>query len=212
MIPAMDVQQRQAIEAVSLLIRNEVNVKKLEFMTEDAGILVKRIKPDFKKLGPKCGKAMKEVANQLTSLDQIAIAAFEKEGFVELDAQGNRIRVEMTDVEIYSEDIPGWLVANEGRLTVALDVTVTDALRLEGLARELVNRIQNIRKQNGYDITDKIRVQLSGAAILQEVVAEWKSYMCTQTLAQDIQLVENLDDRNLIDVDGMNLYVQVEKI
>lgn len=212
MIPAMDVQQRQAIEAVSLLIRNEVNVKKLEFMTEDAGILVKRIKPDFKKLGPKCGKAMKEVANQLTSLDQVAIAAFEKEGFVELDAQGNRIRVEMTDVEIYSEDIPGWLVANEGRLTVALDVTVTDALRLEGLARELVNRIQNIRKQNGYDITDKIRVQLSGAAILQEVVAEWKSYMCTQTLAQDIQLVENLDDRNLIDVDGMNLYVQVEKI
>ena len=212
MIPAMDVQQRQAIEAVSLLIRNEVNVKKLEFMAEDAGILVKRIKPDFKKLGPKCGKAMKEVANQLTSLDQIAIAAFEKEGFVELDAQGNRIRVEMTDVEIYSEDIPGWLVANEGRLTVALDVTVTDALRLEGLARELVNRIQNIRKQNGYDITDKIRVQLSGAAILQEVVAEWKSYMCTQTLAQDIQLVENLDDRNLIDVDGMNLYVQVEKI
>lgn len=212
MIPAMDVQQRQAIEAVSLLIRNEVNVKKLEFMTEDAGILVKRIKPDFKKLGPKCGKAMKEVANQLTSLDQIAIAAFEKEGFVELDAQGNRIRVEMTDVEIYSEDIPGWLVANEGRLTVALDVTVTDALRLEGLARELVNRIQNIRKQNGYDITDKIRVQLSGAAILQEVVAEWKSYMCTQTLAQDFQLVENLDDRNRIDVDGMNLYVQVEKI
>lgn len=212
MIPAMDVQQRQAIEAVSLLIRNEVNVKKLEFMAEDAGILVKRIKPDFKKLGPKCGKAMKEVANQLTSLDQIAIAAFEKEGFVELDAQGNRIRVEMTDVEIYSEDIPGWLVANEGRLTVALDVTVTDALRLEGLARELVNRIQNIRKQNGYDITDKIRVQLSGAAILQEVVAEWKSYMCTQTLAQDFQLVENLDDRNLIDVDGMNLYVQVEKI
>lgn len=212
MIPAMDVQQRQAIEAVSLLIRNEVNVKNLEFMTEDAGILVKRIKPDFKKLGPKCGKAMKEVANQLTSLDQIAIAAFEKDGFVELDAQGNRIRVEMTDVEIYSEDIPGWLVANEGRLTVALDVTVTDALRLEGLARELVNRIQNIRKQNGYDITDKIRVQLSGAAILQEVVAEWKSYMCTQTLAQDIQLVENLDDRNLIDVDGMNLYVQVEKI
>ena len=212
MIPAMDVQQRQAIEAVSLLIRNEVNVKKLEFMAEDAGILVKRIKPDFKKLGPKCGKAMKEVANQLTSLDQIAIAAFEKEGFVELDAQGNRIRVEMTDVEIYSEDIPGWLVANEGRLTVALDVTVTDALRLEGLARELVNRIQNIRKQNGYDITDKIRVQLSGAAILQEVVAEWKSYMCTQTLAQDIQLVENLDDRNLIDVDCMNMYVQVEKI
>lgn len=212
MIPAMDVQQRQAIEAVSLLVRNEVNVKNLEFMTEDAGILVKRIKPDFKKLGPKCGKAMKEVANQLTSLDQVAIAAFEKEGFVELDAQGNRIRVEMTDVEIYSEDIPGWLVANEGRLTVALDVTVTDALRLEGLARELVNRIQNIRKQNGYDITDKIRVQLSGAAILQEVVAEWKSYMCTQTLAQDIQLVENLDDRNRIDVDGMNLYVQVEKI
>lgn len=212
MIPAMDVQQRQAIEAVSLLIRNEVNVKKLEFMTEDAGILVKRIKPDFKKLGPKCGKAMKEVANQLTSLDQIAIAAFEKDGFVELNAQGNRIRVELTDVEIYSEDIPGWLVANEGRLTVALDVTVTDALRLEGLARELVNRIQNIRKQNGYDITDKIRVQLSGAAILQEVIAEWKSYMCTQTLAQDIQLVENLDDRNLIDVDGMNLYVQVEKI
>ncbi|MDD3166531.1 MAG: isoleucine--tRNA ligase [Bacteroidales bacterium] len=212
MIPAMDVQQRQAIEAVSLLVRNEVNVKNLEFMTEDAGILVKRIKPDFKKLGPKCGKAMKEVANQLTSLDQVAIATFEKEGFVELDAQGNRIRVEMTDVEIYSEDIPGWLVANEGRLTVALDVTVTDALRLEGLARELVNRIQNIRKQNGYDITDKIRVQLSGAAILQEVVAEWKSYMCTQTLAQDIQLVENLDDRNLIDVDGMNLYVQVEKI
>ena len=160
MVPVMDAHQQESIEAVKNLILNEVNVKELKFVDNAAGILVKRIKPDFKKLGPRYGKIMKSLAAAIQSMSQEDILAFEAAGTFTLKVEGQDATVERTDVEIISEDIPGWLVANEGRLTVALDITVTESLRKEGLARELVNRIQNLRKSNGYDITDKINVTI----------------------------------------------------
>jgi isoleucyl-tRNA synthetase len=212
MVPTVDDEQRAYIEAVSGLILGEVNVKELRFVDNTAGILVKRIKPDFKKLGPKCGKQMKQVAALLTSIDQASIQRFELEGFLDIDVEGSAIRVETTDVEILSEDIPGWLVANEGRLTVALDVTVTDELREEGLARELVNRIQNIRKSSDFDITDKIRIVLGPNDEIATMLKTWKAYVMTQTLAVDIQQTTIFEAATRIDMDGFELDVLVQKV
>ncbi|MGN0309765.1 MAG: isoleucine--tRNA ligase, partial [Bacteroides sp.] len=155
MIPVVDEAQRAHIEAVKNLIMSEVNVKELQFVEGESGVLVKKVKCDFKKMGPKYGKQMKAVAAAVTALPQEAIAALEREGSYLLQLDGAEVKVEATDVEIFSEDIPGWLVANEGKLTVALEVTITEELRREGVARELVNRIQNIRKSSGLEITDK---------------------------------------------------------
>jgi len=212
MVPTVDAEQRAYIEAVSGLILGEVNVKELRFVDNTAGILVKRIKPDFKKLGPKCGKQMKQVAALLTTIDQASIQRFELESYLDVNVDGSIIRVETTDVEILSEDIPGWLVANEGRLTVALDVTVTDVLREEGLARELVNRIQNIRKSNGYDITDKIRIVLGPNDEIASMLVVWNAYVMSQTLATDIKQTVFSATGTRIDMDGFELDVLVEKV
>ena len=158
MIPVVDEEQRAHIEAVKTLIMNEVNVKEIKFVDGAAGVLVKKVKCDFKKLGPKFGKQMKAVAAAVAEMSQEAIAELEKNGSYTFVLDGAEAVVEAADVEIFSEDIPGWLVANEGRLTVALEVTVTEELRREGVARELVNRIQNIRKSSGFEITDKINI------------------------------------------------------
>ena len=160
MVPVMDAHQKESIEAVKALILNEVNVKEMKFVDNTAGILVKKIKPDFKKLGPRYGKIMKSLADDIQGMAQEDINAFEKAGSFTLSVEGQDAVLERADVEIISEDIPGWLVANDGRLTVALDITVTDELRKEGLARELVNRIQNLRKSSGLAITDKIAVTI----------------------------------------------------
>lgn len=161
MIPVVDEAQKQHIEAVKDLIMNEVNVKEIKFVDGAAGVLVKKVKCDFKKLGPKFGKQMKAVAVAVAGMSQEAIAELEKNGSYTFQLDGADAVVEAADVEIFSEDIPGWLVANEGKLTVALEVTVTDELKREGIARELVNRIQNIRKSSGFEITDKIAIVLS---------------------------------------------------
>ena len=186
-------QDGDAIASVSDLVKGEVNVKEIKVISGADGILVKKIKPDFKKLGPKCGKAMKQVAAMLTSLTQEQIAAFEEKGSVEFDMDGSSIEISTSEVEIYSEDIPGWLVANEGRLTVALDITVTEDLRREGIARELVNRIQNIRKSSGFDITDKIHVQLTRNEETDPAVEEYEDYIAKQVLAESITLCDALD-------------------
>ena len=161
MIPVVDEAQKQHIEAVKDLIMNEVNVKEIKFVDGAAGVLVKKVKCDFKKLGPKFGKQMKAVAAAVAGMSQEAIAELEKNGSYTFQLDGTDAVVEAADVEIFSEDIPGWLVANEGKLTVALEVTVTDELKREGIARELENRIQNIRKSSGFEITDKIAIVLS---------------------------------------------------
>ena len=174
MIPVVDEEQRAHIEAVKALIMSEVNVKDIKFVDGAAGVLVKKVKCDFKKMGPKFGKQMKAVAAAVAEMSQDAIAELEKNGSYTLQLNGTDVLVEATDVEIFSEDIPGWLVANEGKLTVALDVTVTEELRREGIARELVNRIQNIRKSSGLEITDKIKITLSKNQQTDDAVNEYK--------------------------------------
>lgn len=212
MIPVLDEAQKQDIEAVADLIMSEVNVKGINYVGGDAGILVKRIKPDFKKLGPKFGKNMKAAAQALTSLEQSQIAQFEKDGKIALTLNGEEAVVELADVEVISEDIPGWLVANEGNITVALDITITDDLRKEGIARELVNRIQNVRKSKDFNITDRIVVKITPDEHVNDAVAQFKDYIAKQVLAVAIELapVEGTDVIAL-DMDDYELKITVDK-
>ena len=211
MIPVVDEEQRVHIEAVKALIMNEVNVKEIKFVDGAAGVLVKRVKCDFKKLGPKFGKQMKAVAAAVAEMSQEAIAELEKNGCYTFHLDGAEAVVEASDVEIFSEDIPGWLVANEGRLTVALEVTVTEELRREGVARELVNRIQNIRKSSGFEITDKINVTLSKNTQTDDAVNEYKDYICNQVLATSLTLADEVKDGAELNFDDFSLFVKVEK-
>ena len=212
MIPVLDEAQKQDIEAVADLIMSEVNVKGINYVGGDAGILVKRIKPDFKKLGPKYGKNMKAAAQALTSLEQSQIAQFEKDGKIALTLNGEEAVVELADVEVISEDIPGWLVANDGNITVALDITITDDLRKEGIARELVNRIQNVRKSKDFNITDRIVVKITPDEHVNDAVAQFKDYIAKQVLAVAIELapVEGTDVIAL-DMDDYELKITVDK-
>lgn len=212
MIPVLDEAQKQDIEAVADLIMSEVNVKGINYVGGDAGILVKRIKPDFKKLGPKFGKNMKAAAQALTSLEQSQIAQFEKDGKIALTLNGEEAVVELADVEVISEDIPGWLVANDGNITVALDITITDDLRKEGIARELVNRIQNVRKSKDFNITDRIVVKINPDEHVNDAVAQFKDYIAKQVLAVAIELapVEGADVIAL-DMDDYELKITVDK-
>jgi isoleucyl-tRNA synthetase len=211
MIPVTDDAQRAHIEAVKELIMNEVNVKEIQFVDGAAGVLVKKVKCDFKKLGPKFGKQMKAVAAAVAGMSQEAILELELKGAYTFDLDGTPATVEATDVEIFSEDIPGWLVANEGKLTVALEVTVTEELRKEGVARELVNRIQNIRKSSGLEITDKIRITLSKDEHINEAVAQYRSYICNQVLAVQLDLVDAVPEGTELDMDDYKLTVSVTK-
>ena len=212
MVPVVDAHQQESIEAVKNLILNEVNVKDLKFVDNAAGILVKRIKPDFKKLGPRYGKIMKSLAAAIQGMNQEDIMAFEAAGTFTLNVEGQEATIERADVEIISEDIPGWLVANEGRLTVALDITVTEELRKEGLARELVNRIQNLRKSNGYDITDKITVTVLSSDEMDEAIKEYNEYIANQVLAVSVEITDHaISDATVLDFEDFNLSVRIEK-
>ena len=211
MIPVVDEEQRAHIEAVKALIMSEVNVKDIKFVDGAAGVLVKKVKCDFKKMGPKLGKQMKAVAAAVAEMSQDAIAELEKNGSYTLQLNGTDVLVEATDVEIFSEDIPGWLVANEGKLTVALDVTVTEELRREGIARELVNRIQNIRKSSGLEITDKIKITLSKNQQTDDAVNEYKDYICNQVLGTSLTLTDEVENGTELNFDDFSLYVSVVK-
>ena len=211
MISVVDEEQRAHIEAVKALIMSEVNVKDIKFVDGAAGVLVKKVKCDFKKMGPKFGKQMKAVAAAVAEMSQDAIAELEKNGSYTLQLNGTDVLVEATDVEIFSEDIPGWLVANEGKLTVALDVTVTEELRREGIARELVNRIQNIRKSSGLEITDKIKITLSKNQQTDDAVNEYKDYICNQVLGTSLTLTDEVENGTELNFDDFSLYVSVVK-
>lgn len=201
MIPVLNKEQQDHIEAVKDLILSEVNVKEMKFVDNAAGILVKRVKPDFKKLGPRYGKIMKQLAATIASMSQTDIIEFEKNGTFTFEIDGQQATIEASDVEIISEDIPGWLVANEGNLTVALDITVTDELRREGIARELVNRIQNIRKTSGFDITDKIDVYIASNGETDLVVEEYRDYMSRQVLANTFEILGTLSGEAVTELD-----------
>lgn len=212
MIPALDERQRNDLESMRELILNEVNVKEMRIVGNDEGVLVKRIKPDFKKLGPKLGKQMKAAAAALQAMEQKDIARLEREGSIDITlADGAVAKIEACDVEILSEDIPGWLVANDGNLTVALDVTVTPELRLEGIARDIVNRVQNIRKSRDYEITDRINLVFEPNAETDAAVRKFGDYIARQVLAESISVEPLNTDEGVetIDLDGVEAKVMI---
>ena len=208
MVPAVDDEQRKHIEAVKDLILNEVNVKELTF-AEGNGILVKKVKCNFRVMGKKFGKLMKSVAANMSALSQDEIAQLEKDGHIDLNIDGQTATVDAADVEIISEDIPGWLVSNEGNLTVALEVELTPELKKEGMARELINRIQNLRKDNGLEITDRVVVTIAPNAEAEEAVESYGEYIKSQVLANDIIIANN--DGTEVDFDDFKLNIKVEK-
>ena len=202
MIPVLDATLESQLKAVEGLLLNEVNVKELEYLHETTGILVKKIKPNFKTLGPKYGKQMKDISAAVGAFTQEDIAQMEREQKYTLNLASGVVDMAMEDVEITSEDIPGWLVASEGKLTVALDITITDELRQEGIARELINRIQNIRKDSDFDVTDKVEITLEHHAEIDAAVENFKEYIAGQTLANNITLVNEVVNGVELDLDN----------
>ncbi len=215
MIPVTDPSFRDQVEKVKSLVLNEVNVKEIEYIPDTSGILVKRIKPNFKTLGPRYGKLMKEIGAAISSMDQQQIAAFEKERSCVVEAGSGQITLTLEDVEIVSEDIPGWLVANDGAITVALDIHISEALRQEGVARELVNRIQNIRKESGFDVTDKIRVLIEKHHLINDAIIAHGEYIGSQILAESISLTDDMENNHCkrIDIDDdVTIKIQVSRV
>ncbi len=212
MIPVDNNQQKEEISAVSNLIKHEVNIKEIELLDDASDILVKQIKPNFKTLGPKFGKDMKLIANAVRNFTQSHIASVEKEGKISVEIDGKMITLELADVEISSKDIEGWLVANEGSLTVALDVTITEDLREEGIARELVNRIQNARKDSGFEVTDKIKLTVLKFDELEQSINKNKDYVMNETLTNELEFVAELSNGIDIEFDQIKSKIVIEKI
>ena len=214
LIPVLDADTARRIEAVKGLIMSEVNVKEIELIENTTGLITKRIKPNFKTLGPKYGKQMKQIAALVAGFSQDQIAAIEASAETLLDVDGEKITVTPADFEITSEDMPGWLVATEGKLTVALDITITDDLRAEGIARELINRIQNIRKDSGFEVTDKIRVEIEQQEFVLPALKSFADYIASQTLAVEIEGVPSPSGEFVVEseVDEQPVRIAVTKI
>ncbi|WP_298494474.1 isoleucine--tRNA ligase [uncultured Algibacter sp.] len=211
MIPISGETQKNEILAVSDLIKSEVNVKEIEVLEDASDILVKQIKPNFKVLGPRFGKDMKAVAQLVNNFTQDDIKNIEQNGILDVEVNGKSIILERTDVEITSQDIEGWLVANEGALTVALDVTITDDLRREGIARELINRIQNLRKDSGFEVTDKIDVTFQKDEQIVKAIEANKAYIKSETLTSELEIIDKLEDGIEIAFDDVNTKLYIQK-
>ncbi|MGN6491850.1 MAG: isoleucine--tRNA ligase [Agriterribacter sp.] len=209
LIPVLNGQMKEQIEKIEELIKTEVNVKEIEYLTENNGFISKKIKPNFVALGKKLGPKMKLVTNALASFSQEDISTIEREGIYNLQVNGETIPLQLNEVEIQSEDVPGWTVANKGMLTVALDVTITPALENEGNARELVNRIQKIRKDNGYELTDRILVKLSENPVLKPSISEFNTYICAEILADKLEWLPDITDGIEIEVNDITLKILV---
>lgn len=215
MVPILDENFRRQLTAIEHIILSEVNVKELQYLTDTSGILVKKIKPNFKELGPRFGKSMKSISSAVAAMTQKDISKLEREGVFTLNIPEGPIEIVVKDVEILSEDIPGWLVANEGKFTVALDVTVSEELRNEGIARELINRIQNLRKEAGFDVTDKIHIKILKHNAINTAVEIHRDYITSQTLAKDIELVDFVPAGSATDIEidtDVNTAIKVDKI
>ncbi len=211
MIPVLDAQDREDVEAVANLIIAEVNVKEIELIDDASGILVKNIKPNFKVLGPKFGKDMRLVAGEVQKLDQKDINKIEKDGKIAIEINGENIILSLDEVEISSQDIEGWLVANQGNLTVALDVTISEILRKEGIARELVNRIQNLRKESGLEVTDKIKLSIKKDGIVDEAILSNEAYIKNETLTNELVLIDDVKNGTEIAFDDVKTELLIEK-
>ncbi len=201
MVPVLDERFRTQLQDVEQLILSEVNVKELEYLDDTAGVLVKKIKPSFKALGPRYGKMMKKIAARISSFDQDEIRRIEQDGKITIGMEDQELEIALSDVEILSEDIPGWLVANDGPVTVALDVTVSDELRQEGIARELINRIQNLRKDKGFEVTDKIELQIEKHDKITDAVVNNNEYICSETLATNLCYTDEIKENGKVSVD-----------
>ena len=207
LIPVLDSKFAQRVELVKELILSETNVKEIEYITDTTGFITKKIKPNFKALGQKTGKDMKAVAQAISEFTQDDIAKIEGEGHV--GVLDSKYQIMLSDVEILAEDIPGWQVTNMGNLTVALDVTITEELKLEGLSRELINRIQNLRKEMNFEVTDRISVSLQNHHLIADAVKRNKAYICAEILANDIKLAETIDNGNKIVIDEVELEISI---
>ncbi len=214
LVPVMNDEQRKSLEGVMKLILDEVNVKEMKIVDNEESGLVKKVKADFKKLGPRYGKIMKDLGKAITAMDAAQIAELEKNGNYSFEQLPGTPTITLEDVQIITEDIPGWLVSSDGDVTVALDVTLTPELRNEGMARELINRVQNIRKSSDFDITDKVNVEFSPVEEVKSAVESFGDYISSQVLANSLTLNENLDESNstMLDIDGIKVYVRVERI
>ncbi len=213
MIPVLNPRIKEVLESIEDLILSEVNVKQLEYITDDAGILVKKIKANFKSLGPKFGKMMKQLAGAIHGLDQDDIRKFEREGLLKLNINGEEVAIDLNDVDITTQDIPGWSVANQDHLTVALDITITDDLQQEGLAREFVNRIQNLRKDRGLDVTDRISLEIESNEETDQAFNTFKDYICAETLA-GLSFSDHIDgdDAEVFElIEGMKTKLKLKK-
>ena len=212
LVPASDATLEAQIEAISEIVKTEVNVKRIEIVSADNEIFVKRVDPDFKKLGPKFGKQMKQAAAIIKSFDRSQIAVLEREGSINIEIDGNSVPVDISEVKIISEDMPGWLVANEGALTVALDIDVTPELVREGIAREIINRVQNIRKRRGYDITDHITLTFLPCPEIEEVAKDYGEYIAGQVLADTVTVADTPDSDavEILDIDDLKLGAVIE--
>lgn len=210
-IPVLDAELQKRLEAVEALILSEVNVKEMEYIHDTTGVITKRIKPNFKTLGPKYSKLMKQISAQVAAFTQADIATLEANAGWTMNIDGAELPMELADFEITSEDMPGWLVASEGRLTVALEVTLTDELREEGIARELVNRIQNLRKDSGFEVTDRIAITLQHDPTIDATIARWGDYIASQTLATGVSLSRETCQHPL-EIDEMQLSITITKL
>ena len=211
LIPALSLSMKEQVQKVEDLIKAEVNVKEIEYLNPDNTFIQKKIKPNFVALGKKLGPKMKEVASLLSQFSQEQIVMLEKEGQYNLPVNGEELILQASEVEISSEDIPGWLVANKGPLTVALDVTITSELEQEGNAREFVNRIQKIRKDSGFELTDRIVVKVAAVNELKNSLAQFKDYICAEILADDLEILPEIESGYDIDVNDIQVKVIVSK-
>lgn len=211
MVPVLDPNDEEVLESIKDIVLSEVNVKELEIMKDAGSVLVKSIKPNFKKLGPKFGKMMKQIAGALAQFQQEDIAKLETEGQYSLEIEAQAILLELEDVDISTKDIPGWLVISENGQTVALDITLTDELKNEGVARELVNRIQNLRKESGLEVTDRINLRVSKSNALETAIAQNKSYIASETLADSLELVQDLKGGSEVEFDDITASIVLEK-
>ena len=212
MIPVENEEQKSSILAVANLIKHEVNIKEIELLEDASDILVKQIKPNFKTLGPKFGREMKSIANAIRNFSKEEISKIELEGKIPIELDGKMINLELSDVEISSKDIEGWLVANEGSITVALDVTISENLRREGVARELINRIQNARKDRGLEVTDKIKLTVLKFEDIEESINKNKEYIMSETLTEELVFVDQLIDGIDVEFDAIKSKILINKM